>query len=146
MLHYTFCVVWEFLQDKFRSSAFSLFWCTGLSTWTILMKPPDIPSPKLTAKAPENRPKPKRKGSYSNRFQPSIFRCTLAVSFREGIHFRLACFENECLSPPSITYQKIAVVSCFQNFKESQACKIQRLGGCKITLLRCSLGGGFNFF
>ena len=42
-----------------------------------------VHSLKLTANAPENRPKrPKRKRSYSNIFQPSIFRCY--VSFREG--------------------------------------------------------------
>ena len=41
----------------------------------------DIPSLKLTANAPENRPKPNRKGLYSNH---PIFRGKLAVSFREG--------------------------------------------------------------
>ena len=39
-----------------------------------------LPSLKLTANAPENRPGPKRKVV----FQPSIFRCY--VSFREGTY------------------------------------------------------------
>ena len=44
---------------------------------------PVVASLKLTAKAPENRPGPKRKLV----LQPSIFRCKLAVSFREGSIF-----------------------------------------------------------
>ena len=46
--------------------------------------PSRLPSLKLTAKAPENRPHPKRKLT----FQPSIFRCE-NVSFREGIFGRI---------------------------------------------------------
>ena len=38
---------------------------------------------KLTAKAPQNRLGPKRKGDFV--FQPRIFRGKLAVSFRDGI-------------------------------------------------------------
>ena len=43
---------------------------------------PELPSLKLTANAPENRPKPNRKHSYSNH----PFSGAFAVSFREGIH------------------------------------------------------------
>ena len=50
--------------------------------WTItLSKSKYLPSLKLTAKAPENGPKPKRKRSSSNH----PFSGVLAVSFREGI-------------------------------------------------------------
>ena len=44
-----------------------------------------IHSLKPTAKAPENRAIPGPKRKRENIFQPSIFRCELAVSFREGI-------------------------------------------------------------
>ena len=44
---------------------------------------PHLGSLKLTAKAPQNRSGPKRKGDFV--FQPLIFRGKLAVSFREGI-------------------------------------------------------------
>ena len=44
---------------------------------------PHLGSLKLTAKAPQNRSGPKRKGDFV--FQPRIFRGKLAVSFREGI-------------------------------------------------------------
>jgi len=43
---------------------------------------PHLGSLKLTAKAPQNRLGPKRKGDFV--FQPWIFRGKLAVSFREG--------------------------------------------------------------
>ena len=52
--------------------------------WTItLSKSKYLPSLKLTAKAPENGPKPKRKRSSSNH----PFSGVLAVSFREGIFY-----------------------------------------------------------
>ena len=56
------------------------------SIWT-QVKGENIPSLKLTAKAPENRPfAPKGNEKV---FQPSIFRGKLAVSFREGKIFEL---------------------------------------------------------
>ena len=48
--------------------------------WILFFFP--IPSLKLTAKAPESRPKPNRKGSYSNSNHP--FLGAIYVSFREG--------------------------------------------------------------
>ena len=78
---------------------FYVFWCiyifliymnAGLmvvyqgTKWTItLSKSKYLPSLKLTAKAPENGPKPKRKRSSSNH----PFSGVLAVSFREGIFY-----------------------------------------------------------
>ena len=44
------------------------------------------PSPKLTAKAPEHRPGPKRKRSYSNHPWLQV----RAISFREGISFSVS--------------------------------------------------------
>ena len=54
-----------------------------VSGGVILFNYVQLPSLKLTANAPENRPKRTQKERRIV-FQPSIFRCKLAVSFREG--------------------------------------------------------------
>ena len=83
----TFQVIIVYLVTRAnKSNKLKTLWRQMTQQWHSHEEKP-VHSVKLTAKAPENRPHPERKFI----FQPSVFRCKLAVSFRERTHSCHCC-------------------------------------------------------